>query len=315
MNKGTDIERLVMESHYLDALESESKASKSLSDMEREDYINKIESLRLANEDLRLTLKTMSLSLDSLNKATIKKDAMLKDMSETIKRLEAKLRKYEDMITQLNKNIFGHKSFKKGNSGQSKKSREQEKGDFDGSKEQEEETHTVKASIVPNGVDREKVKSEHLDRNAGPRGKYTTMDAARVIDLKSGIKGLPQGAKVVGRKIVEEYTKESNIQCTRFEVLIYVDKKGDRHEYYEPLDENDNRRPYVNTVPGTHGTPAFIADLVVDRVQVGIPSHREGIRMEIDQFTSSENTRNNWIKNIAGLFRSMMSPDFVIASP
>ncbi len=38
-------------------------------------------------------------------------------------------------------------------------------------------------------VDRSKVGSEHLDGKRGPRGKYTTMDAARVVEHKTDGRG------------------------------------------------------------------------------------------------------------------------------
>ena len=40
----TDIDRMIMKAHFLDALEIESRADKSLSEMERQDYIDQIQS-------------------------------------------------------------------------------------------------------------------------------------------------------------------------------------------------------------------------------------------------------------------------------
>ena len=40
----TDIDRMILESHYLNALEIESRAEIPLSEMERQDYIDKIQS-------------------------------------------------------------------------------------------------------------------------------------------------------------------------------------------------------------------------------------------------------------------------------
>ena len=51
------------------------------------------------------------------------------------------------------------------------------------------------------------------------------------------------------------------------------------------------RRPHQNTMPGTHGTSEFIADLAADIYQLHTPNYREGIRMEMDKFTCSDNTR------------------------
>ena len=47
---------MVMRSHYLNALDIESKAETPLSDMERQDFINTINELRSTIESLRLTV-------------------------------------------------------------------------------------------------------------------------------------------------------------------------------------------------------------------------------------------------------------------
>lgn len=306
MNKKTDIERMVMEAHYLDALEIESSASKPLSEMEREEYINEILGLRSMVAELKTTLRTMALSLDTLNKSVVKKDAMIENLTATIEQLNKMIETLKDRNAYHNKNTFGDKSLKRKNKGASPKNRIKEKEDYDGNKDENNEGTGTGESSNSEGIDRTKVKSEHLDRNDGPRGPYTRMDAAQTITLQSGTSALPADARIVARKYVEEYTKESYVLCTRFEMLIYIDSKGERHEYYEPLDKKDTRRPYENTLPGTHGSFEFVSDLIVDNIQVGIPNHREGIRMLIDKFTSCENTRKNWLHKAAKLFKKLL---------
>lgn len=101
-------------------------------------------------------------------------------------------------------------------------------------------------------LDSKKVKSENLDCNKGPRGPYTQMDAARVIYLSTVLTNAPEDMIFVGMKNVEEYTKNSYVECTCFEVAVYEDSLGVRHEYYEPLDPADTRCPHENTIPHTH---------------------------------------------------------------
>lgn len=58
---------MVMRSHYLNALDIESKAETSLSDMERQDFINTINDLRSTIESLRLTIATLQRTIESVN--------------------------------------------------------------------------------------------------------------------------------------------------------------------------------------------------------------------------------------------------------
>lgn len=81
-------------------------------------------------------------------------------------------------------------------------------------------------------MDSTKVKSEKLDKERGPRGPYTVMEAAKVIHLKTILDGSPAGMNFIGYKRVEEFNRISYIECTRFEVVIYEDGYGIRHDYF-----------------------------------------------------------------------------------
>ena len=59
-------------------------------------------------------------------------------------------------------------------------------------------------------------------------------------------------------------------------------------------------------MPGTHGTPEFIADLAADIYQMHTPNYREGIRMEMDKFTCCGNTRLNWLKKGAKMLEPLL---------
>jgi transposase len=144
--------------------------------------------------------------------------------------------------------------------------------------------------------DAEKVKSELLDSKRGPRGPYTTMDAAEIDILQTSLNNAPVDMKFWGYKNVDEYSKISYIACTRFIVAIYEDKYGVRHEYYESRNTEDKRRPHINVIPGTSVTPEMFSDLAVDRYMVMVPNNRESIRMSIDKFISCTNTRLNWLR-------------------
>ena len=65
--KAHTVEEMVMRSHYLNALDIESKAETPLSDMERQDFINTINDLRSTIESLRLTIATLQRTIESLH--------------------------------------------------------------------------------------------------------------------------------------------------------------------------------------------------------------------------------------------------------
>ena len=58
-------------------------------------------------------------------------------------------------------------------------------------------------------------------------------------------------------------------------------------------------------ISGTPCTPEFLADMVVNRWMIHTPNHRENIRMRMDKFTSSENSRSNWLKIGAKLLKPL----------
>ena len=58
------VENMIMQAHYLEALEIESKAEKPLAEMERQDFINTITELKAMISILKLTIDTLSSSDD-----------------------------------------------------------------------------------------------------------------------------------------------------------------------------------------------------------------------------------------------------------
>ena len=60
------VAEMVMRSHYLNALDIESRAEKPLSEMERQDFINTINDLRETISSLQMTIKTLQKTIDDL---------------------------------------------------------------------------------------------------------------------------------------------------------------------------------------------------------------------------------------------------------
>ena len=90
--KHTDIDRMVMESHYLESLERES--SPSLSDMERQDYIDQINDLKASNRRLMDMIDTLKQTLDSVT-------ASNKRNEELVVKLTAQIDQLQKMVKNL----------------------------------------------------------------------------------------------------------------------------------------------------------------------------------------------------------------------
>ncbi|MCM1929837.1 IS66 family transposase, partial [Bacteroides uniformis] len=115
--KDLTVEEMIMKSHYLNALEQESKAEAPLSDMEREAFIETIrdlkESIRNANEMIR----SLQSELDRSNRLSERYLSLITDLRSVIADLRKKLDEREKEISDLrdlnnrhNKMAFGEKS-------------------------------------------------------------------------------------------------------------------------------------------------------------------------------------------------------------
>lgn len=308
----TDIAGMIMGAHYLNALDKEALVSKPLSEMERQDYISQINSLKEALEqfkEMNTLLRKAFISSEQGHEHAHKQNESLQStisgLSQEIGLLRAEVSKQPDYNKRHNKMSFGKKSLSSSSNQEEKKSREEEKMDDDGSPKGMnagsgtsgiEESSSLSSAGESSSLDQTKVKSEHLDKERGPRGPYTLMEAARIILLKTILEGIPSDMKFIGYKTIEEYNRISYVECTCYEVGVYEDTYGIRHEFYNPENPDDTRRPRTNVVKGTPCTPEFMSDMIVNRWMIHTPNHRENIRMRIEKFTSSENSRNSWMK-------------------
>lgn len=296
--KAHTVEEMVMRSHYLNALDIEFKAQIPLSDMERQDFINTINDLRSTIESLRLTIATLQRTIESLHDGERRYEKQIAELSRQCEYLESLNKRHC-------KNRFGGKTLSLKNRTENKKKGRDEQepdyvdssthGDSDASDKGDTGTDAFHGSNASE-LDQTKVKSEGLNEARGCRGSYEKMDAAETIVLKSKVDGAPAGWKFLKFKDVDEYTKVSYVRKTTFKVAVFVDECGVYHEYYSPEDPEDERRPYVNVIPGTHCTPDLFSEITSDHIQLHIPIYREGIRHEIDKFKISKNTDRNWLK-------------------
>ncbi|MCM1731339.1 IS66 family transposase, partial [Bacteroides uniformis] len=99
--KDLTVEEMIMKSHYLNALEQESKAEAPLSDMEREAFIETIrdlkESIRNANEMIR----SLQSELDRSNRLSERYLSLITDLRSVIADLRKKLDEREKEISDL----------------------------------------------------------------------------------------------------------------------------------------------------------------------------------------------------------------------
>ena len=311
-----DIDRMVMESHYLHALDIEdSQREGSLSDMERQDYIDIIKALREEREQLREMISSLQDTIKSLNQQMTRrdevdaaKDKRIAEQNEKIDKLTIALTSTTERLNIMLDEKYNKKSKsnRHDNNKPAKKSREQEKEEDDGTN-----INSGSGASGPTSeesLDKTKVSSENLDGKRGPRGKYTTMDAAKVVEHKTTkMPIVPPGWVFVDYKFVDEYTKYSYIQCDRFQVAIYEDEFGIRHDFFNPLNPDDDMRPRENVIPGTHCTAELMAEIILDNIKHALPLHRCNDKMVYDGFQVSENTRKNWMYKTLELLKPLNS--------
>lgn len=309
-----DIDRMVMESHYLHALDIEDgQREGSLSDMERQDYIDIIKALREERVQLREMISSLQDTIKSLNQQLTRheeidaaKDKRIAELNEKIDKLTLALTSTTERLNIMLDEKYNKKSKsnRHDNNKPAKKSREQEKEEDDGTN-----INSGSGASGPTSeesLDKTKVSSENLDGKRGPRGKYTTMDAAKVVEHKTTkMPIVPPGWVFVDYKFVDEYTKYSYIQCDRFQVAIYEDEFGIRHDFFNPLNPDDDMRPRENVIPGTHCTAELMAEIILDNIKHALPLHRCNDKMVYDGFQVSENTRKNWMYKTLELLKPL----------
>lgn len=128
--KHADIDRMVMESHYLESLERES--SPSLSDMERQDYIDQINDLKATNRRLLDMIDTLKQTLDTVTASNRRNEELVRKLTAQIEQLQKMVMDLQDRNNRHNKNTFGKKSLKKNKRAEENCSRDEEKEDYDG---------------------------------------------------------------------------------------------------------------------------------------------------------------------------------------
>ena len=111
------VENMIMQAHYLEALDIESKAQKPLAEMERQDFINTITELKAMISSLKFMIDTLRQTISSQN-------ATIASLQESMNRLqcayEQAVKERDDLSNRMNRSnqeTFGSKSLKQSSRG------------------------------------------------------------------------------------------------------------------------------------------------------------------------------------------------------
>ena len=111
------VENMIMQAHYLEALEIESKVQKPLAEMERQDFINTITELKAMISSLNLTIDTLRQTINSQS-ATIL--SLQKSMDRLQSAYDKAVKERDDLNGRMNRSnqeTFGSKSLKQSGRG------------------------------------------------------------------------------------------------------------------------------------------------------------------------------------------------------
>ena len=101
------VENMIMQAHYLEALEIESKAQKPLAEMERQDFINTITELKAMIGSLKLTIGSLKLTIDTLRQTINSQNATIASLQKSMDRLNCAydkvVKERDDLNGRLNR--------------------------------------------------------------------------------------------------------------------------------------------------------------------------------------------------------------------
>ena len=108
----TTVERMLFESNLRQSIEQSLRTEDELSDMERQDYINQINSLQATIKNLLGMIETLRQTLESVNASSKRNEDLVKKLSAQIEEYQKQIRNLEERNRRHNKNTFGQKTHK-----------------------------------------------------------------------------------------------------------------------------------------------------------------------------------------------------------
>ena len=104
-NQKTDIDDMIMGAHYLHALDKESLTSQPLSEMEREDYIGKINNPTSVIEQFKESYSLLKAAMESSEKRNEALQSQVVRLQETICTLTDEIRSLREEISKDRKSV------------------------------------------------------------------------------------------------------------------------------------------------------------------------------------------------------------------
>lgn len=93
--KSTTVERMLFESNLRQSLEQSLRTEDQLSDMERRDYINQINSLQATVRNLLDMIDTLRQTLASVNASSKRNEELVRKLSTQIEAYQKQIRNHE----------------------------------------------------------------------------------------------------------------------------------------------------------------------------------------------------------------------------
>ena len=92
----TTVERMLFESNLRQSIEQSLRTEDELSDMERQDYINQINSLQATIKNLLGMIETLRQTLESVNASSKRNEDLVKKLSAQIEEYQKQIRNLEE---------------------------------------------------------------------------------------------------------------------------------------------------------------------------------------------------------------------------
>ena len=94
--KATTVERILLESNLRQSIENSLETEDQLSDMERQDYINQINSLQATIKNLLSMIDTLRQTLDSVTASNKRNEELVVKLTAQIDQLQKMVKNLED---------------------------------------------------------------------------------------------------------------------------------------------------------------------------------------------------------------------------
>jgi transposase len=212
------------------------------------------------------------------------------NLNEQLSKAIELLSKKEAQLKIEQRNHYGSKSQKRNKTNTVDTAGNRNKDDFDGTNPPTNSEPEVKSETEMPSGETEQTK-EYRDYRKGMI--YDTMKADKIIEHKSDICRLPEGAKIIRHRSSYSFEQITQIVGHRYDVIVYRMPDGTMHEGYFPADGSSE---IIDTLPGTHASANLMAHLIYNKYVLDTPLYRELFRIGEEQMQLSRQTLTNWLE-------------------